>query len=120
MIIYLTILIDSRFITENGGAGSGKSYYICDKLIIKACKSVRRIMVCRKSGTTLQNSVMDLFKDELRRFGLYEYCDISDYKRTYILPNGSQILFKPLDEETKLLSLQNITDIWVKFCPHMQ
>ena len=110
----MTILIDSRFITENGGAGSGKSYYICTKLIIKALRSKRRILVCRKSGTTLKDSVMQLFKEILIKFKIIDKCNISDYNKLYELPNGSQIIFKALDEETKLLSIQDISDIWVE------
>ena len=120
IITYLTILIDSRFITENGGAGSGKSYYIAQKLILKGLKSKRRILVCRKSGTTLKDSVMQLFKEELTKFKIIDICKISDYNRIYELPNGTQIIFKPLDQETKLLSIQDISDIWVKICPHIQ
>ena len=36
----------------------------------------------------------------------------SDYRITF--PNGSEILFSGLDEETKLLSLNNISCIWVE------
>ena len=36
----------------------------------------------------------------------------SDYRITF--PNGSQVLFTGLDEETKLLSLTNVSTVWVE------
>lgn len=105
---------DSRFEVYFGSAGSGKSYFIACKLLIKALTYKSRTLVCRKYGSTLKNSVMQLFKDVLTQYKIIDYCDISDYNRTYTLPNGSQILFTSLDEESKLLSLQDISNVWVE------
>ena len=57
---------------------------------------------------------MQLVKEILTEYKIIEYCNISDYNRIYELPNGSELLFFPLDEESKLLSLQNIDTIWVE------
>lgn len=95
-------------------AGSGKSYFIACKIIIKALNDKRRVLVCRKYGSTLKQSVMQLFKEVLTKWKIIDYCKISDHNRMYELPNGSQILFMPLDEESKLLSLQNISDVWLE------
>lgn len=57
---------------------------------------------------------MQLVKDVLTEYKIIDYCNISDHNRIYELPNGSQILFLPLDEESKLLSLQNIDTIWIE------
>ena len=103
-----------RFEAYYGSAGSGKSYFIACKLLIKALREKRRILVCRKYGTTLRNSVMQLFKEILTEYKLIDYCNISDHNRIYELPNGSQLIFLSLDDESKLLSLQNIDTIWVE------
>ena len=103
-----------RFEAYYGSAGSGKSYFIACKLLIKALREKRRILICRKYGTTLRNSVMQLFKEILTDYKLIDYCNISDHNRIYELPNGSQLIFLSLDDESKLLSLQNIDTIWVE------
>ena len=57
---------------------------------------------------------MQLFKEVLTKYKLIDYCEISDHNKLYKLPNGSEILFLGLDDETKLLSIQDISDIWVE------
>lgn len=92
----------------------GKSYFIVCKLLIKLLSDKRRLLVCRKYGTTLKNSVMQLFKEVLTKYKIIQYCEISDHNKLYKLPNGSEIIFLGLDDETKLLSIQDISDIWVE------
>ena len=46
---------------------SGKSVFIAQKLIIKACASKRKVLVIRKFGTTLKDSVFDLIKEMLNK-----------------------------------------------------
>lgn len=50
-----------------GSAGSGKSYFITEKLIIRACKEPIRIMVCRRYGTTIRQTVFNLFKEVITK-----------------------------------------------------
>lgn len=97
-----------------GSAGSGKSYFITEKIIIRCCKEPIRVLVCRRYGTTIRQTVFELFKDVLKSWKIVPYVKIneSDYRITF--PNGSQILFTGLDEETKLLSLTNISCVWVE------
>ena len=95
--------------------GSGKSHFIVQKLILKALKYKGvRFLFCRRYGSTLLNSVMKETKLVLQEFGIYDYCKISDYNREYILPNGSSIIFMGLDDENKLLSLSDISTIFVE------
>lgn len=103
-----------RFNFYYGGAGSGKSRYIIQKIVIKGLKIRHRIMMCRRYGTTLLNSVMNEVKEVLRQFGIYQYCQISDYNKRYILPNGTEIIFVGLDDEQKLLSLSDIGTIFLE------
>lgn len=97
-----------------GSAGSAKSYSITQKLIIRACSEQIRILVCRKYGTTIRNTVFSLFKEILAKWKIIQLCKIneSDYRIT--MPNQSEIIFMGLDDETKLLSLNNISTIWVE------
>ena len=96
-------------------AGSGKSRFIIQKLILKALKYKNvRFLFCRRYGSTLLNSVMKETKLVLNQFGITDYCKISDYNREYILPNGSSIIFMGLDDENKLLSLSDVSTIFIE------
>ena len=46
-----------------GSAGSAKSYFITQKLIIRGLNERIKILVCRRYGTTLRNSCFALFKE---------------------------------------------------------
>ena len=49
-----------------GSAGSGKSYFITEKIIIRCCAEPIRVLVCRRYGTTIRQTVFELFKDVLK------------------------------------------------------
>ena len=101
-----------RYEVYYGGAGSGKSVFVCQKLIVKACARKRKVLVIRKVGTTLKDSVFDLFLGMLSKWGLLPYCKVNQSNYTIKLPNGSQFLFKGLDDREKIKSITDITDIW--------
>jgi phage terminase large subunit len=103
-----------RYECYYGGAGSGKSVFIGQKLVAKACKYVRKVLVIRKYGTTLNDSVFQLIRDQLKKWHLIEHCKINFSTYTITLPNGSMFLFKGLDDSEKIKSITDITDIWVE------
>lgn len=94
---------------------SGKSYFISQKLIIKCLNDAgRRVLVCRRWGSTVRETVWQLTIEQLRFFQIEHLCQINKTERTIVLPNGSTMIFIGLDDETKLLSLQNISDVWIE------
>lgn len=97
-----------------GGAGSGKSYLLTQRIIIRCCNEVIRFVAARRYGTTLRNSVFALFKEVLAKWQLTKYVKIKETDMSITFPNGSQIILLGLDEETKLLSLANISGVWVE------
>lgn len=97
-----------------GSAGSGKSYSIAQKLIIRCCKEPIKILVCRRYATTLRNSCFSLIKEVLAKWKLTSYVKIKETDMSFSFPNGSQIIMVGLDTEEKLLSLTNISTIWVE------
>lgn len=97
-----------------GSAGSGKSYTIAQKIIIRCCREPIKVLVCRRYATTLRNSCFSLFKEILSKWQLTKYVKIKETDMSITFPNGSQIIMTGLDEETKLLSLTNISSIWVE------
>ena len=97
-----------------GSAGSGKSYTISQKLIIRCCNERIRVLVCRRYATTIRQTVFALFKEILEKWQLIEYVQINESDFRIRFPNQSEIIFSGLDEETKLLSLSNIGCIFVE------
>ena len=97
-----------------GSAGSAKSYFITQKLIVRACSEKIKIMVCRRYGSTIRNTCFALFKEILGKWKLLPYVKIRETDFNIRFPNGSEIIFIGLDEETKLLSLTGIGTIFIE------
>lgn len=97
-----------------GSAGSGKSFSICQKIIIRCCSEPINILVCRRYATTLRNSCFALFKEVLAKWHLTPYVKIKESDMSIEFPNGSKIIMIGLDIEEKLLSLTNISTVWVE------
>ena len=97
-----------------GGAASSKSYSITQKLIIRACREKITIAVCRRYGSTLRNSCFSLFKEILAKWKLTSYVKIKETDMSIEFPNGSKIIHLGLDDEQKLLSLNNVGCFWIE------
>lgn len=97
-----------------GSAGSGKSYFLSQRAIIRCINEPIRFVVCRRYGTTLRQSVFALLKEILQKWKLTPYVKIKETDMSITFPNGSQIILIGLDEETKLLSLANVSAVWVE------
>lgn len=104
----------SRWECWMGGAGSGKSYFITQKIIIRCCQEPIRVLVCRRYASTLRNTCFALFKEILTKWKLAPYVKINESDFRIRFDNGSEIIMTGLDEETKLLSLANISMVWVE------
>ena len=115
---FYPLLLDysHRWEVYMGSAGSAKSYFITQKLIVRACREQVKILVCRRTATTLRNTCFSLFKDILAKWQLTQYVKIRETDFNIKFPNGSEIIFIGLDEETKLLSLNNIGVIFIEEC----
>lgn len=97
-----------------GSAGSAKSYFITQKLIVRACKEPIKILVCRRYGSTIRNTCFSLFKEILSKWKLLPFVKIRETDFNIRFSNGSEIIFIGLDEETKLLSLNGIGAIFIE------
>ena len=101
-----------RYEIYYGGAGSGKSYFIAQKLVIKALSTCRKVLVVRKVMATQKDSCWQLILDTLTKFKILGLCKVNKSTFTIELPNGSVLLFKGLDDKEKIKSIVGITDIW--------
>ena len=114
--VYLPYLEDysTRFLVFYGGAGSGKSHFIAQRLVYKALKDTRKILVLRKVNRTTKASTFQLLLDTLNQFGIINYCVINRTDFSITLPNGSQFLCMGLDDPEKIKSITGLTDAWLE------
>ena len=114
--VYLPYLEDysTRFLLFYGGAGSGKSHFIAQRLVYKALKDTRKILVLRKVNRTTKASTFQLLLDTLNQFGILNYCVINRTDFSITLPTGSQFLCMGLDDPEKIKSITGLTDAWLE------
>ena len=114
--IYYPMLTDysHRYEVYYGGAGSGKSVFVAQKLLVKAIKKKRRVLVLRKWTAHIEASVFDLLVSFLQSWQIYPYCKVTRSPYKIVLPNGSTFLFRGMDNSEKIKSITDITDIWVE------
>lgn len=97
------------------GAGSGKSVFVVQKLILKQLKYPKRtLLVIRKVSASLRDSIYQEFITQLTKFGLIDYCKILGSSMTIVLPNEAKIIFKGIDDPEKLKSISGIDDIMIE------
>lgn len=114
--VYLPHLEDysTRFLVFYGGAGSGKSHFVSQRLLYKALKDKRKILVLRKVNRTTKASTFQLLLDTINQFGITNYCAINRTDFSITLPNGSQFLCMGLDDPEKIKSITGLTDAWLE------
>ena len=96
-------LSEKRFIVEQGGTRSGKTYNILIWIIFKYCMSNvgKTITICRKHGPSLRGSAMRDFFELLNKHNLYSEAQHSKSTNEYRL-NGNLVEFVSLDEPQKI------------------
>lgn len=103
----------TRFCVFYGGAGSGKSHFVAQKVLLKCLQYKRKLLVVRKVGNTLKDSVWAMFLKLLYQMpAVIKSINKSEY--TIELINGTVILFKGFDDPEKIKSIEGITDIVVE------
>ena len=104
---------NTRINVYYGGAGSGKSHFVTQKVILKATQYKRKVLVVRKVGRTIKDSIWALFNRVLDQMPqVVQSINKSDF--TIELINGTVILFKGFDDPEKIKSIEGITDIVVE------
>jgi phage terminase large subunit len=103
-----------RYLVLYGGAGSGKSVFASQKVILRCIAGPQRILVIRRVARTLRRSVFAEIKARLSEWGLYRTTKINATEMTVTFPNGSEILFAGVDDVEKLKSISGITSIWIE------
>ena len=97
-----------------GGASSGKSHGVIQKVVYKACqnwKHPRKILFLRKVGATVYDSIFEDVKQCLEAWGLLDSCKVNNSAYRIELPNGAQFIFKGLDNPEKIKSIKGVSDV---------
>lgn len=97
-----------------GGASSGKSHGVIQKVVFKACqnwKYPRKVLFLRKVGATVHDSIFEDVKQCLESWKLLDKCKVNNSAYRIELPNGAQFIFKGLDNPEKIKSIKGVSDV---------
>ena len=97
-----------------GGASSGKSHGVFQKIVLKALKNwdkPRKILILRKVGYTVRDSVFADVQAALSYFGVLALCKVNMSASRIELPNGAELIFKGMDNPEKIKSIKGISDV---------
>jgi phage terminase large subunit len=114
--VYLPTLLDyeHRIQIYYGGSGSGKSHFAVRRALFKLLSEERTLLVCRKVRASIKASIWQEFVDALREWGILDYVKMTMNDLVMLLPNGSKIMFKGLDNVEKIKSITGIDDILIE------
>lgn len=97
-----------------GGASSGKSHGVFQKIVLKALKKwdkPRKVLILRKVGSTVRDSVFADVQAALSYFGVLNLCKVNMSAFRIELPNGAELIFKGMDNPEKIKSIKGISDV---------
>lgn len=112
-----------------GSYGSGKSYAIAEKIILKLLEEKRKACVIREVYDTLKESTFDLIKEVLETLGILAEEGVRTSKTKvcwrvsplgFKFPNGSRIIFKGMDKTEKVKSLNGVSIVWLEECSEIK
>lgn len=103
-----------RFEIYYGGAGSGKSYAAISKMVLKAIANPRRILIVRKVEATIKHSIFNLTINVLKEISQQVNISYNISSLHITLSNGSEFIFKGIDNPEKIKSINAITDIVIE------
>jgi len=125
--VYLPLLRDDdhRYLVLYGGAGSGKSMFAVQRLLVRLMERPgRNLLVARETAATHRDSTYALFRQVISRWGLGSLFHWTQGELRITCRNGNAILFKGLDDPEKLKSVTfpsgELTDVWIEEASELQ
>jgi len=103
-----------------GGYGSGKSYHVALKIILKLLAEKRTALVVREVYDTHRDSTFSLLSEIIHDLELENRIKIVGSPMQIRFPNGSKIIFKGMDKPAKLKSINNISLVWLEECSEIK
>lgn len=109
----------NRYLVLWGGAGSGKSYFAAQKVLLRIVlgwnKNINhRILCIRKTLPSYRKSVHTLLKELINNWGMNDIAIENKSDLSYSFIPGSEIISASLDDVEKLKSIHGITSIWIE------
>ena len=116
---YPLLTDQKRYLVLWGGAGSGKSVFISQKIILRILKAIEggykeKFLVLRKTQPAAKRSVAAELKARLDEWGLQALYKFNETQLVFKFPGGSQIICMGLDDPEKIKSIQGITGVWIE------
>lgn len=104
------------YVINYGSGGSGKSYATAQNELIKGLERKEKILIVRKTANTLIDSVMALMCTTLiGGYSLTPFFTLNKSERILTNKvNGTQYLFRGLDDPEKIKSIEGITRVWIE------
>lgn len=115
-----------------GGYGSGKSYHVALKIILKLLEEKRTALVVRQVRETIKESCFSLFKEILESMGMLsdEVVRFNNRPKGKVIaisspleirfPNGSRIIFRGMDNTEKIKSIHGVSIVWMEECSEIR
>lgn len=105
----------NRFRILYGGAGSGKSYFVAQEIIVNMLSSKDyKYLVVRKTGRSLRLSVFQLLSTLIFDYELGKYFQVNKGDMSIQCVTGSRLVTSGLDDVEKLKSISGINRIWIE------
>ena len=103
-----------RYLILYGSRGSSKSDFVAKNIIFRMLTHKFFRCVCiRKTEKTIRGSVLKNMEDNIIKMGLSKYFTINvSPMQVECNLNGNQLLFRGMDEPTKIKSITQITALW--------
>jgi len=100
---YEAIAGNKRFIINEGGSRSSKTYSLCQLMIIYCLQNNNKVVsVIRKTFPALRATVLRDFIEILKDIGLYKQDSHNKSEHIYTFANGSMVEFFSVDDEQKI------------------
>lgn len=106
----------SRIVHLYGGAGSGKSVFAAQKLVVRMLSEIgHKILLVRKVARTIRASQYSLLKSLIQNSGANSYFSFKDVEMTITcLLNGNEFITAGMDDREKIKSIHGVTAIWIE------
>lgn len=117
--VYVPLYMNtSRYLVLYGGAGSGKSVFVGQKIVMRMLTEQKhKFLVARKIEATIRESARAEIIGAIEQMGfqtLFQYSTAPTGEMTITCINGSKIIFRGLDNKEKLKSIKDITGLWLE------
>lgn len=100
---YNALNSDKRFIINQGGSRSSKTYSLCQLIIVWCLQNPNKVVsIVRKTFPALRATVMRDFFEVLKDLELYEKGNHNMSENIYRFSNGSIVEFFSVDDEQKI------------------